>query len=94
MISLKSSSEFKTKATVHEWPHLKGTQADYAKVEISNDRPDVKVYVVPKVRTVLQYTFTFSDVSQGAMVTMDFREDRVRIFVDDSNKVVRVPRIG
>jgi hypothetical protein len=31
---------------------------------------------------------------QDAMVTMDFREDRVRIFVDDDGKVARQPRRG
>mmetsp|Transcript_27243 Transcript_27243/g.55834 ORF Transcript_27243/g.55834 Transcript_27243/m.55834 type:complete len:208 (+) Transcript_27243:126-749(+) len=31
---------------------------------------------------------------QDAMVTMDYREDRVRIFVDDDGKVVRQPRLG
>lgn len=29
-----------------------------------------------------------------AMVTMDYREDRVRIFVGDDGKVVRQPMIG
>ena len=31
---------------------------------------------------------------QGAMVTMDFREDRVRVFVAEDGKVARAPRIG
>lgn len=31
---------------------------------------------------------------QDAMVTMDFREDRVRIFVDGNNKVARQPMPG
>lgn len=30
----------------------------------------------------------------GSIVTMDFRTDRVRIFVDDENKVKITPRIG
>ena len=33
-------------------------------------------------------------VPQDAMVTMDFREDRVRIFVDGNNKVARQPVPG
>ncbi len=33
-------------------------------------------------------------VPQDAMVTMDYREDRVRIFVDEDGKVVRQPRLG
>ncbi len=28
------------------------------------------------------------------MVTMDFREDRVRVFVDENDKVVSEPRTG
>ena len=33
---------------------------------------------------------------EGSMVTMDYRTDRVRVFidVDDGNKVVRAPRKG
>ena len=33
-------------------------------------------------------------VDTDAMVTMDFRNDRVRLFVDADNVVVRTPRVG
>lgn len=33
-------------------------------------------------------------VVQGSAVTMDFREDRVRVFVDSQQMVVAEPRIG
>ena len=34
-------------------------------------------------------------VESGAVVTMDFREDRIRIFFNqDTGKVIRTPRIG
>ena len=33
-------------------------------------------------------------VAEGSMVTMDYREDRVRVFIDKDNKVVSTPRIG
>mmetsp|Transcript_4695 Transcript_4695/g.9626 ORF Transcript_4695/g.9626 Transcript_4695/m.9626 type:complete len:102 (-) Transcript_4695:145-450(-) len=77
MVSLGSKPS-SNGALVHEWPSLKGAKSDYAKVVITDERPDVNVFVVPK----------------DAMVTMDFREDRVRLFVDKDEKVVRVPRIG
>eukprot|EP00934_Nitzschia_sp_Nitz4_P005946 Nitzschia sp. Nitz4//scaffold18_size181773//65842//66195//NITZ4_001913-RA/size181773-processed-gene-0.14-mRNA-1//1//CDS//3329540005//5936//frame0 len=33
-------------------------------------------------------------LKQGAMVTMDYRTDRVRIFVDTDGKVASTPRVG
>jgi hypothetical protein len=33
-------------------------------------------------------------VPENSMVTMDFREDRVRIFVDGEGKVVSAPTLG
>lgn len=60
-----------------EWPHLKGTQADYAKVEIGNDRPDVQVHVVPKVferfyvaSYVVHVTDVISSIISRRYVTM------------------------
>jgi hypothetical protein len=38
--------------------------------------------------------FLVQVVPDGSMVTMDFREDRVRIFVDASGNVVTPPRVG
>jgi hypothetical protein len=55
----------------------------------------LKVHVVPRVRQFSSFCRHQTDLSaQDAMVTMDFREDRVRIFVDEEGKVVRPPRIG
>ena len=31
---------------------------------------------------------------EGSMVTMDYREDRVRVFVDAADVVVGVPHVG
>ena len=42
------------------------------------ERPDVTVLLVPK----------------DSMVTMDHRDDRVRIFTTDDGKVARPPRVG
>ena len=33
-------------------------------------------------------------VVSKTIVTMDYRTDRVRIWVDDGNKVVKIPRVG
>lgn len=33
-------------------------------------------------------------VQENSMLTMDYREDRVRILVDENGKVARQPRIG
>jgi hypothetical protein len=62
-----------------EWPHVLGMDAEEAKQLILNDIPDShQVHIVP----------------QKSMVTMDYRKDRVRIFVDTNQKVVRTPKIG
>jgi hypothetical protein len=46
---------------------------------IQRARPDVKTVTVLK---------------EGSMVTRDMRFDRVRIFVDENEKVVKPPRVG
>ena len=64
---------------VSEWPHLIGKSVEEAKQAILDDRPEIKVVVV----------------REGAMVTMDYRTDRVRVYADKGmSKVVRVPKIG
>eukprot|EP01034_Spumella_vulgaris_P026550 gene26550-33148_t len=45
---------------------------------VKADRPDLRVIVVP----------------QGSIVTMDFRVDRLRLFVDENGVVVQPPRVG
>ncbi|XP_077862462.1 uncharacterized protein LOC144344258 [Saccoglossus kowalevskii] len=60
-----------------QWPELVGKTVEEATVKIKEDCPDVQVQVIP----------------HDSMVTMDFREDRVRIFVENQ-KVQRPPRIG
>lgn len=45
--------------------------------------------------TIMQQTgITVHVIPDGSMMTMDYREDRVRIFVDTDGNVVRAPRIG
>jgi hypothetical protein len=62
-----------------QWPELVGVDGDVAKTTIAQENPSITtIQVLPK----------------DSMVTMDYRTDRVRIFVDDNNKVVRTPIIG
>ncbi len=60
------------------WLHLVGKDAEAAKLEILSENDELQVLIVP----------------DGAMVTMDHREDRVRLYVDQENKVVQAPRLG
>mmetsp|Transcript_33505 Transcript_33505/g.88539 ORF Transcript_33505/g.88539 Transcript_33505/m.88539 type:complete len:91 (-) Transcript_33505:425-697(-) len=61
------------------WPELVGTSGASAVACIQAERPDLKkVMVVP----------------HDAMVTMDVRMDRVRVFVDGNGGVCRPPKVG
>ncbi|MFD6877245.1 MULTISPECIES: serine protease inhibitor [unclassified Streptomyces] len=64
-------------AVKSEWPELMGKPAELARRQIEAEFPQITVHVVP----------------EGSMVTMDFNEQRVRLFVKDG-KVVREPRRG
>ncbi|BAF29992.1 subtilisin-chymotrypsin inhibitor CI-1B [Oryza sativa Japonica Group] len=57
------------------WPEVVGLRAEEAKKVILKDMPDADIVVVPV----------------GTPVTMDFRPNRVRIFVDT---VAGTPTIG
>ncbi|MFG2754673.1 serine protease inhibitor [Streptomyces xanthophaeus] len=59
------------------WPELLGKSVEEARQQIRAEFPEITVHVVP----------------EGSMVTMDFNEQRVRLFVKDG-KVVRDPRRG
>ncbi|KAL7524125.1 hypothetical protein ACHAWF_000821 [Thalassiosira exigua] len=65
------------------WPKkdLVGFTGEAAKVAVLGGKPDLlpeNVFIVP----------------HDAMVTMDYREDRVRIFVGDDGRVVKQPTVG
>ena len=73
----------KSDADGQSWPgkNLVGMTGDEARAAVLAGNPGLSrgnVHVVP----------------HDAMVTMDYREDRVRIFVSDDGKVVRQPIIG
>ena len=62
-----------------EWPELVNRNVEEAEQTIRQENPNVQVHRVP----------------QDSMVTMDWREDRVRVFYDENNnQVVRTPRVG
>jgi len=65
---------------LHEarWPEL---------IDRNGEEASKIVGQCPGVRTV-------GIVPKGSMVTMDFREDRVRIFVDQEGRVCTAPRRG
>jgi hypothetical protein len=61
------------------WPELVGTAGEAAVATIRGERPDLaQVLTVP----------------EDAMVTMDWREDRVRVFVDAAGNAAREPQCG
>ncbi|KAL9187360.1 hypothetical protein ACHAXT_001463 [Thalassiosira profunda] len=67
-------------ASEKKWPEkdLVGMMGEDAKAAVLAGNSGLTVHVLP----------------QDSMVTMDYREDRVRIFVGDDGKVVRQPKIG
>ncbi|XP_058758645.1 subtilisin inhibitor-like [Vicia villosa] len=60
------------------WPELVGVTADEAEKKIKEEMPEAEIEVLP----------ADSDVS------FDYIFQRVRIFVDESNKVIETPTIG
>ena len=62
----------------HTWLNLEGMSGEEAKQKILDQRPDLSVEIV----------------HLDDPVTMDLRFDRVRIFVDENQKVARQPQIG
>ncbi|KAL5991795.1 hypothetical protein ACLOJK_012706 [Asimina triloba] len=61
-----------------EWPEVVGFTVEEAEEKIKEDMPMAR----------------FQVVRPDCFVTMDFNTGRVRLYVDDSNKVVRPPKIG
>lgn len=60
------------------WPDLVGLDVAEAEKRIKNDRPGIRIQVVP----------------QGHFVTMDFDVGRVRLYIDSSDKIAKLPKIG
>ncbi|KAI4356498.1 hypothetical protein L6164_000520 [Bauhinia variegata] len=60
------------------WPELVGVTAEEAERKIKEDMAGAEIQVVPP----------------DHFVTADFRPQRVRLYVDQSQKVIRTPGIG
>lgn len=60
------------------WPELVGVTAEEAERKIKEEMAGVEIQVVPP----------------DTFVTADYRPQRVRLYVDESNKVIRTPGIG
>jgi hypothetical protein len=60
------------------WPELLGAPSNVAKQKVLSDRPDVRVIVV----------------LVGSIVDALFDDKRVRLFVDKSGDVAKIPTIG
>jgi len=71
-------SIFVVLANKESWPELVGKSGDEAEQVIKDEEPSLTVQVLPN----------------DSMVTMDYRTDRVRVFVDKEGIVTGVPRVG
>ena len=60
------------------WPECVGIPAEDCQTLILSEAPSLNTFIIP----------------EGSPVTMDYRLDRVRIFVDDNNVVVSAPSRG
>lgn len=61
-----------------QFPEVIGWTGEDAKADLEAKFPDFEIVVVP----------------WDAMLTMDWREDRIRIMVDENGMVKKAPRIG
>jgi pyruvate/2-oxoglutarate dehydrogenase complex dihydrolipoamide dehydrogenase (E3) component len=68
--------------TKESWPELVGKTEKEAQEAISKERPELDICVMPE------------SSMPHAIVTMDHRIGRVRIFVDDDRKVTETPNCG
>ncbi|KAK8955217.1 hypothetical protein KSP40_PGU013392 [Platanthera guangdongensis] len=62
----------------NNWPEVVGLTGEDAKKRIKEEDPGFQLQIVGPDR----------------MVTMDFRTDRVRIYVDSEGKVIDTPMVG
>ena len=60
------------------WPELVGMDGEAAKSQLESSVEPKQVFIV----------------KENSMVTMDYRTDRIRVFVDGNGKVARPPMVG
>mmetsp|Transcript_18160 Transcript_18160/g.30809 ORF Transcript_18160/g.30809 Transcript_18160/m.30809 type:complete len:108 (-) Transcript_18160:100-423(-) len=79
-VNIHADGTMSNTATTSTWPDkiLKGMSGEEAQKEIKNVDPSLETHVLP----------------EDAIVTEDYRLDRVRIFVDTQGKVVNQPQKG
>lgn len=63
----------------HAWPELVGTPGGSTVAAIERERPDL---------------LSVSSMADDSVMTMDHREDRVRVLVDAAGNVARPPQCG
>jgi hypothetical protein len=61
------------------WPELVGVNGEAAAVTIVRENPKVAGTII---------------VKEGMMVTMDFRSDKVQVWVDKNGTMKQTPQIG
>ena len=61
-----------------KFPEYVGLSGEEVKSKLKSERPAMTIQIV----------------NLGDMVTMDFREDRIRIWVDDNGIVAKPPKVG
>jgi hypothetical protein len=60
------------------WPELVGKTGEEAKQVIQDQYPDFNIQIIP----------------ENSMVTMDYRTDRVRVFINANGIVTGTPQVG
>ena len=63
---------------VDVWAQMVGMPGKQAVAQLEQENPNMTIQLVPF----------------GSMVTMDYREDRIRVFVDEQGNVSKPPRVG
>jgi hypothetical protein len=76
--SSKSSIVEEAGETKTSWPELFGMDGEEAKLQLEATVAGKQIFIVP----------------EDSMVTMDYRIDRIRIFVDSNGNVARPPNLG
>ncbi|GLJ50559.1 hypothetical protein SUGI_1077120 [Cryptomeria japonica] len=75
----RATNSGSAEAVKRSWPELVGADVEHAKAMVKQENPSVTPTIVP----------------EGSFVTCDYRQDRVRIYVNsETNKVVSGPKIG
>ncbi|XP_026656455.1 subtilisin inhibitor CLSI-I-like [Phoenix dactylifera] len=78
-VIVAKQDDFEMNASPKEaWPELVGLGVAEAEKRIKKDRPGIHIQVVPP----------------DHFVTMDFDVGRVRLYIDSSDKIAKLPRTG